>query len=780
MKAPLSSGRTAVAMLLAAALAVVVAPPGAVAADGVLAQTILPGTFGLTVGPDGLLYVPTGGGIVIVHPDTGQLLGMLGPQQGVMPPEDVHFGPDGSMYFAVMFTGDVGRRAPDGAVTTQNLGPGVNPIAFSPTGRMFVSEPWFTDTLYEVDPELQATPRVVVQGLGGLKGLDWGADGRLYGALMFTGKIVRIDVDTAAVETVASGLPAPFTAKFGPDGMLYVVERAAFAILRVDPGTGAASTYAELPFGPDNIAFSPQGRLFVSSYSDGVVAEVRSGGELRILVPGGLTVPGGLAVVPRADGGESVFAASLFALREYDGATGALRSVERSHFVPGTFAGAVAVGRAGSDLVTVQFFPSGKVQRWNPDTREVLFESTALPTPQNAIGLDGDLVVVDLGTGPGEARVVRLHGDEVTVLADASDGLVVPLGLAADNGDLFVGDWATGTIWKLASGGQPLAAPAAVATGLEGPEGMALDGAGGLLVLEDAAGRLSRVDLVTGTVRPVAGGLQPGFAGFGVLPPFGFLNGVAVGPSGAIYVTGASEIRRIEPTMVWVAGAVHRPGFSGTFWRTDLGLHNRGATRAGLVIEMFPQGPDAPASSSTSLSLDPDTSARVADVLDSLFGFTGSAALRVTSVGGDVLVAERTWTSCAGGGCSQFAWGVPEADACGPGGEVRLVELESTASHRTNVGLVNTSNVTMEATVALFMADGTAAGERTVHLQPYGNLQINDLFHSLDVVRVSALALGSASAAWAVVTTPTAAARFLAYASVVDNQSQDATLVPGR
>jgi hypothetical protein len=63
--------------------------------------------------------------------------GGTGPD-GVLGPDDVTFGPDGSMYWTDILVGEVGRRAPDGTVTKQFVAPGVNPITFSPDGRLFV------------------------------------------------------------------------------------------------------------------------------------------------------------------------------------------------------------------------------------------------------------------------------------------------------------------------------------------------------------------------------------------------------------------------------------------------------------------------------------------------------------------------------------------------------------------------------------------------------------------------------------------------------------------
>jgi glucose/arabinose dehydrogenase len=81
------------------------------------------------------------------------------------------------------------------------------------------------------------------------------------------------------------------------------------------------------------------------------------------------------------------------------------------------------------------------------------------------------------------------------------------------------------------------------------PEGLALDLDGSLLVVEAGAGRLSRIDLATGEVSVVTEGLELGAPAIPGAPPTYQFNGVTVGPSGAIYVTGdaTNVLYRIWP-----------------------------------------------------------------------------------------------------------------------------------------------------------------------------------------------------------------------------------------
>ena len=72
------------------------------------------GACGAYVGPDGYLYVASifGGDIVAFDVDRGEIVGRFGPEDGVLGPDDVTFGLDGSLYWTDMIVGEVGRRPP--------------------------------------------------------------------------------------------------------------------------------------------------------------------------------------------------------------------------------------------------------------------------------------------------------------------------------------------------------------------------------------------------------------------------------------------------------------------------------------------------------------------------------------------------------------------------------------------------------------------------------------------------------------------------------------------
>lgn len=128
-------------------------------------------------------------------------------------------------------------------------------------------------------------------------------------------------------------------------------------------------------------------------------------------------------------------------------------------------------------------------------------------------------------------------------------GLIVPTGLAGNDQDLYVADWWTGVVWQLVDDGAILTPRRFVAAGLARPEGLAFDLDGTLLVVETGTGRLARIDPTTGVVSEVFSGLEVGLSAITGFPPPYIFSGVAVGPTGTIYVTGdrGNVIYRYKP-----------------------------------------------------------------------------------------------------------------------------------------------------------------------------------------------------------------------------------------
>ena len=441
-------------------------PPPPLEVEVLASGANISGANGIHFSPDGRLYVASviGSELIVLDPESGEVLERL--TDGIDGPDDVAFNAAGDFYWTSILTGEVaGITAAGERITAATLTPGVNPLTFSDDGRLFVSQCFFDDKLFEVDPAGVEAPRLISDQLGpgcGLNGMDWGPDGRLYGPRWFQNQIVSFDVDAGDMRVEATGFNVPAAVKFNSEGVLHVLDTGAGSVVRI--ADGKQSVVAVLEPGLDNFAFDANDRLFVSSFVDGTVWRVEADGSMTELQPGGMAHPGAIAA-RKTEAGIELLVADLHALRGFDREGNALWT-ERNVLGVGELGSVLSVATDGDNLI-FSAFTDANVRIWNPQRRRTMARIDNLQMPVSAIRYGELLLVAEHGSG--QVKVVN----GANGLSQMASGLQAPTDLLTDGDRLWVSDRAAGTVLQIGAGGKRIQ-PVLVAEDLIAPEGLSL------------------------------------------------------------------------------------------------------------------------------------------------------------------------------------------------------------------------------------------------------------------------------------------------------------------
>ena len=209
-------------------------------------KTEVNGFNGLAFDSQGNLYggVVQGSTTYKIDKETGEISTFILPPEGGA--DDLVFEPGGRVFWTAFFLGKVFARGADGKIVTLAEGlPGANAIARSKDGRVFFTQVFMGDALWELDLSGQKKNRKIAEKLGGLNAFQVHTDGFIYGPRWFKGDVVKINIETGEVTTVADGFQIPAAVKFDSKGNLYVIDNKAGELIRVDIKTGKKNAGCE-------------------------------------------------------------------------------------------------------------------------------------------------------------------------------------------------------------------------------------------------------------------------------------------------------------------------------------------------------------------------------------------------------------------------------------------------------------------------------------------------------------------------------------------------------
>jgi hypothetical protein len=405
-----------------------------------------------------------------------------------------------------------------------------------------------------------------------------------------------------------------------------------------------------------------------------------------------------------------------------------------------------------------------------------------------AVASSGETAVL-IGGNALQPFLTLLSGDELTDLAPPGYGTMADvLWTGAEFvlvGEGVTGSSADGRAWSFRPGSGSLRRLATngrrlVAVGLAGIAAWSDDGETWTPAPTGTTADLS--DVTWAGDRFLAGSLDgtlvqsaDGVAWESAEPfPFPDLQGLAWSGRELGAVTGYGTIARRRcseenllpdsaPRLV-VPVAAHRPGLGGTAWRTDLAVVSPGDHWSEVWVGLVATGAAAP--TWQRFLLPPGGQLDRADVVSRTFALDDAAGPLLIASEQELAVASRSFTEEAAGTYGELFPAFAEADALTGGRVAVLPMLEQDTAFRTNLGLTNLGAAPVTVRVELLDAAGSPLGDREVELGPLAWVQLD-----------GALGAGPVADASALVSADDLAARFVAYASVIDNATGDPTLV---
>ena len=235
---------------------------------------------------------------------------------------------------------------------------------------------------------------------------------------------------------------------------------------------------------------------------------------------------------------------------------------------------------------------------------------------------------------------------------------------------------------------------------------------------------------------------------------------------------GVTVVSSAVPYRALVSVITQATGVGGATWRTELTIFNAGNDAVTPQLIFFPGAGGQVRT--RSIYLAPKQSLTYANALLEIFGLLNSAgALGIEADGvtssPDLRVSSRTFTDGSGGSYGQSVNGVMSDELPT---SVYLTGLESDNAFRTNIGLVNRSSAQVGVTLELLDANGTRVGINFVTLAANNFQQsaLSTLFPNIAGAQFPVLSMRVTAGSANVVS---------AYASIVDNRSQDPVYVQG-
>ncbi len=224
----------------------------------------------------------------------------------------------------------------------------------------------------------------------------------------------------------------------------------------------------------------------------------------------------------------------------------------------------------------------------------------------------------------------------------------------------------------------------------------------------------------------------------------------------------------------WILPSSARvPGLFGGEWTTDLLVSNVGGAEASFTVKFLRNdsdgrnGPEAPFRLSAGKTLS------LPDVLGNVFGLAeGYGAILLSSTTASLVMAGQTSTPAQDGTFGQSVPAFPMNALIDSSAPRSILGVRENEAFRTNLVLANASEVALQVDALLMGSKGEILATKSYSLLPLSMTQVNRVAHNMGLG-------GNVGGARLVLSTATSGGKFAAYASAIDNVTNDPrTLLP--
>jgi hypothetical protein len=214
--------------------------------------------------------------------------------------------------------------------------------------------------------------------------------------------------------------------------------------------------------------------------------------------------------------------------------------------------------------------------------------------------------------------------------------------------------------------------------------------------------------------------------------------------------------------------AASTTGLGGAQWRSSAFLVN--PTDDDMVVDLRyrPGAPEPESGADLTLELPAGHQRSLANMVAEL-GHSGAGGVVLTASQPDLVAVSRTFADGDDGTYGQFIPALGREQELEGSVTYVVGGLAANNGFHTNLGILNLGDGPLSVQYTMFAPDGTELAHRTLNAEPYGYRQLTDVFQGVTAATLRG--------AFVEIVAGDPTARYLTFASVVDDGSHDPTLI---